>query len=133
MEFYDGFSTGSDIMFNIVPLIVVCGFIFVFGSIIINSIKGISEWSNNNKQPILDVDCKVVSKRMNVTRHAGHHDANGHYTGDSSSTSYYVTFEFKSKDRMEFNVSGTQYGILVEGDHGKLQFQGTRFLSFTRQ
>ena len=34
---------------------------------------------------------------------------------------------------MEFHVSGQQYGMLVEGDQGKLSFQGTRFLNFERQ
>ena len=53
----------------------------------------------------------------------------GHYT---ASTSYYVTFEVDSGDRMELCVSGEEYGMLVEGDCGKLSFQGTRYLSFER-
>lgn len=55
MNYYNGFSIVSDIMFNIIPIIVICGFIFVFGSVIVSSIKGVSQWSENNKQPILDV------------------------------------------------------------------------------
>jgi hypothetical protein len=51
----------------------------------------------------------------------------------STSTFYYVTFQFHSNDRQEFRVSGQQYGQLVEGDVGKLTFQGTRFLGFERQ
>ena len=34
---------------------------------------------------------------------------------------------------MDFKVTGSQFGMLVEGDVGKLKFQGTRFLDFTRQ
>lgn len=34
---------------------------------------------------------------------------------------------------MEFSVSGSEYGMLVEGDQGKLSFQGTRYLSFQRE
>lgn len=30
------------------------------------------------------------------------------------------------------NVSGQEYGMLIEGDHGKLTFQGTRYLEFQR-
>jgi len=30
-------------------------------------------------------------------------------------------------------VSSYEYGMLVEGDFGKLSFQGTRYLGFTRQ
>ena len=52
--------------------------------------------------------------------------------GSSSHTSYYVTFEFESKDRTEFRVNGKEYGMIAEGDYGKLKFQGTRFLEFNR-
>lgn len=51
---------------------------------------------------------------------------------NSSSTTYYVTFEVESGDRIEFRMQGNQYGILVEGDRGKLTFQGTRYLEFRR-
>ena len=47
-----------------------------------------------------------------------------------TSTRYYVTFQVESGDRMEFSVSGPEYGMLAEGDRGKLTFQGTRYLSF---
>ena len=50
----------------------------------------------------------------------------------NSSTWYYATFQVESGDRMELTVSGSDYGYLVEGDHGKLTFQGTRFLGFER-
>ncbi|HCL03961.1 MAG TPA: hypothetical protein DHW61_16405 [Lachnoclostridium phytofermentans] len=45
---------------------------------------------------------------------------------------HFVTFQFESGDRLELGVSGQQYGLLGEGDVGKLTFQGTRFLSFER-
>lgn len=47
-------------------------------------------------------------------------------------TSYYVTFQVESGDRMEFAVSGMEYGLLAEGDTGDLTFQGTRYLNFQR-
>lgn len=50
----------------------------------------------------------------------------------TSSSTYYVTFQVESGDRMEFAVSGNEYGMLVEGDKGSLTFQGTRYLSFLR-
>ena len=34
-----------------------------------------------------------------------------HVHGDHSRTTYYVTFEVQSGDRMEFNVDGTVWGI----------------------
>lgn len=95
-------------------------------------IKGISQWSYNNEQPILDVECRVISKRMNVSHNSGHTDANGHHYSGGSSTTYYITFEFESKDRLEFKVNGNDYGMICEQDYGKLKFQGTRFLEFNR-
>ncbi|WP_338030915.1 DUF2500 domain-containing protein [Fervidibacillus halotolerans] len=52
---------------------------------------------------------------------------------NSSSTSYFVTFEFESGDRKEFKLSGKDYGMLAEGDFGMLTFKGTRYLGFERK
>ena len=78
---------------------------------------------------------KVVTKRQNTTHHS--HPAAGDASGahgfhSTTSTSYYVTFEVESGDRIEFAVRGQDYGMLVEGDMGRLSFQGTRFLGFER-
>ena len=43
-----------------------------------------------------------------------------------------VTFEFESGDRLELHVASNEYGYLVEGDMGKLTFQGTRYKNFER-
>ena len=51
----------------------------------------------------------------------------------TTSTSYYATFQVESGDRMELSMTGTEYGLLAEGDRGKLTFQGTRYLGFERQ
>ena len=93
-------------------------------------ISGISKWNKNNQSPRLTVEARVVTKREDVGVHH-HNDANGtmHTT---HSTWYYVTFEVESGDRMEFNVTGNEYGMLIEGDAGKLTFQGTRYLGFER-
>ena len=48
-------------------------------------------------------------------------------------TNYFVTFEVESGDRMEFEVTGEESGLMLEGDQGMLTLQGTRFLGFERQ
>ena len=106
-------------------------FLFVIGVFVATAIKGIGEWSKNNNSPRLTVPATVVSKRTNVTRHR-HGGANGH-THHHTSTTYYVTFQVESGDRMELHLAGQEYGLLVEGDTGKLTFQGTRYLGFQRQ
>ncbi|MBO5129657.1 MAG: DUF2500 domain-containing protein [Oscillospiraceae bacterium] len=108
-------------------------FFFMFGLVaaifLTVLIKGISQWNKNNHSPRLTVPVTVVAKRTNVSRH--HHGGEHHHT--STSTSYYVTFQVESGDRMELHMSGSQYGLIVEGDKGLLTFQGTRFLDFQRQ
>lgn len=124
---FDGFG----LMFNIIPMIVLIGFIFVFGTIIVRSIQGAKQWKRNNDSPVLTVEATVVAKRTDVHYH--HHntgDHNMHHA--SSSTTYYVTFEVASGDRMEFKIRDVEYGMLVENDKGKLTFQGTRYLGFER-
>ena len=118
--------------FGIFPIIFSLMFLLVFGVVIFGLIKGISQWNKNNHSPRLTVPATVVAKRTNVSHHHHNHGADhvGHHT--STSTDYYVTFQVESGDRMELHMAGHQYGLLVEGDRGKLTFQGTRFLSFER-
>lgn len=110
-------------------------FVFIVGMFVFTMIRGIREWNNNNQSPRLTVDAIVVAKRTDVSRH--HHANAGDMTGahgyhTSSSTTYYVTFQVESGDRMELHVSGREYGMLAEGDQGRLSFQGTRYLGFER-
>ncbi len=122
---------GFDLMAGLFPLF----FFLIFGIIIVTFIvtaaKGLSQWSRNNASPMLTVEAEVVTKRTDVSHH--HHDAgsNGARTHHSN-TSYYVTFQVDSGDRIELRVSGSEFGILVEGDQGKLTFQGTRYQGFIR-
>ena len=119
---YPGFGMTFSIMRIMVPVI----FVLVFGIIIVAMVRGIGEWNKNNHSPKLSVPAKVVSRRTAVSRHH-HHQGNGMHH-----TSYYATFQVESGDRIEFLVSGTEYGMLAEGDSGELTFQGTRYLNFQR-
>lgn len=100
-------------------------FILVISIIIIQLVRSLMQWQRNNASPVLSVAAKVVTKRLEVS----HHNS-GQAGGSHTSTRYYATFEVESGDRMELALSGKEYGQLVEGDLGKLTFQGTRFLAF---
>lgn len=121
------FGGGFEIMFTLI-------FITVFGLIIFTIIRGIGEWNKNNQSPA-DRRASIVAERTHVQRHT-HHNAGditgAHGTHMTSSTSYYVTFQVESGDRMELSVKSSEYGMLAEGDSGRLTFQGTRFLGFER-
>ena len=118
-----------DFMFGLFPIMFFLVFFLVIGTFIVIAVKGIQEWNKNNHSPRLTVSATVVSKRADVS----HHHSAGEHHHSHTSTSYYVTFEVESGDRMEFHVSGTEYGLLIEGDKGSLSFQGTRYLGFERE
>lgn len=116
---------GFGIMFSIV-------FFLILGVIIVMLVKGLGEWNRNNHSPRLTVDATVVTKRTNVSHHRHGGVGEVGHVHHTTSTTYYVTFQVESGDRMELHVTGYEYGMLVEGDRGRLSFQGTRYLGFER-
>ena len=123
-------------MFNLIEMLFPIMFILIFTIIVFTFVKGIATWFKNNNSPRLTVSARIVAKRQNTTHNnqlnAGDiSGAHGFHT--ISSTSYYVTFQVDSGDRMELSVSGSEYGVLAEGDKGQLTFQGTRYLTFDRE
>ena len=129
MGYYTGFGA-FDAMFTIVPVIVVIGFLIVFGSILVRGVQGAAQWKKNNDSPVLTVEAEVVAKRTQVSRGARAHGDMTDMTGGF--TRYYATFEVESGSRIELAVRGEEYGMLAEGDRGRLTFQGTRYQGFER-
>jgi len=125
-----GFGVGGFSFFERVFPVLFCAiFIIIIGFFIYTISTGVHEWNKNNSSPVLKVEAKIVSKRQSYSEFSGTEEHSTH----STSTWYYITFEVESGDRMEFSVSGKEYGLLAEGDYGKLTFQGTRYLGFVRQ
>ena len=100
-----GFGIGFG-MFNVM-------FYLIFGTVIVlfivTAVKGIGTWHKNNNSPRLTVEATVASKRQNTEVH--HHPNGGDATGahgmhTTTTTTYYVTFQVASGDRMELHVSG---------------------------
>ena len=128
---YSPFGGFDGIMFSIMPLFFAIIFFLVIGMIILTAVRGAKEWKSNNESPVLTVEAVLVTKRADVHHF---HDNTGpdNMSHTSSSTTYYATFEVASGDRIEFKVGSREYGMLVEGDAGKLTFQGTRYHGFQR-
>lgn len=97
---------------------------FVVGIILFQLGRSLWIWQSNNQAERLERLACLVTKRQSI-RGGG---PNSH-----ASTTYYVTFEFEDKSRLELRVKGTIYGQLAEGDQGILTYQGTRFIEFTRK
>ena len=110
-------------MFSIMEFLFPLFFIAFFGVFFVLLFRFVKEWNKNNHSPRLTVNATVVGRRDHRSRGGRNH---------SSHTSYYITFQVESGDRMELNIPANEYGYIVEGDRGRLTFQGTRFLSFER-
>ena len=123
-----GYGFGYGMGFSLFEAMFGIVFVLVIGIFVVNIVRGIGEWSKNNQSPRITVPVTVVSKRILVSRHRSAEEHHNTHT----STSYYVTFQLSSGDRMEFHVPDAEYGLLIEGDHGDLSFQGRRYLGFER-
>ena len=124
-----GGDPGFGVTFSIMQVMVPLMFVLVFGFMIVTLVRGIGEWNKNNHSPKLTVPATIVEKRSDVHRYPV---STGKVQTMHTSTYYYATFQVESGDRMELSIPTQDYGYLVEGDHGKLTFQGTRYLSFER-
>lgn len=118
-----------DLIFTIFPIF----FFLVFGLFLVmfisTFVRGTKRWHKNNQSPRLTVMATVISRRQDISHHRSANDTMHDYT----STRHYVTFQVESGDRMELQLPGQEYGLLMEGDYGRLTFQGTRYLSFERE
>ncbi|MGV2884038.1 DUF2500 domain-containing protein [Paenibacillus taichungensis] len=98
-------------------------FLIIAGVIVYAIISGVRTWSSNNASALLTLHSTIVAKRTRVSGGSG---------DSRASTYYYITFELDNGERVELNVGGSDYGMLVEHDRGMLTYQGTRFKHFER-
>ena len=112
------------VLFTLVPLFIAGVAMALIGTFAFRTFQGIARWQDNNLQPILTVQARVATKRLQVS--GGGNDT-------SASTWYYITFETLADGlRQEFVVGTADYSGLVEGDIGDLTYQGTRYKGFAR-
>ena len=132
-----GFEEGSS--FNVgggtSPLMTIL--IVVFAVLLIGAIgRGLYVWVRNNRAPQETADARITSKRMKVSGHGGTMMTNRisamNTIHSSTRTQYFVTFELENGKRLELGVKDPEYGMLAEGDRGRLSWQGTRYLGFDR-
>ena len=122
---------GFDFTFSLMNFMVPVIFLVVNALFVVVIVRGLTQWHRNNQSPRLTVDAQVVGRRSEVS--TTHHPAGDNGMAHThTSTSYYVTFQVESGDRMEFLIPGAEYGMLIQGDCGRLTFQGTRYLGFER-
>ena len=132
-----GFGEGSSFTFGggSSPLVTIL--IAVFAVLLIGVIgRSLYVWMRNNRAPQEAADARITAKRMKVSGHGGTMMANRvsamHTIHSSTYTDYFVTFELENGRRLELGVKDADYGMLAEGDRGRLSWQGTRYLGFER-
>lgn len=99
-----------------IPLLFFLGFVLIF-IVIPNVVRS----ARINASPVLTRSARVVAKRTQVWGHQRR-----------TRTIYYATFELEGGSRQEFETTGGQFGVLVEGDAGSLVTQGPLLRSFQR-
>ena len=123
----DSFFSGDGFI-SIFFLLFIVAFVAILGMILVTFVRELSQRNKNNHSPRLTVEATVVAKRQSFSSHRS-----GGEMHTTTSTRYFAIFQVESGDRMELEVDGSDYGMLVEGDIGKLMFQGTRYLGFERR
>ena len=118
------------VMDTLFPILFFGVFAVVILTFVVALVRGAGQWRRNNAAPVLTVEAEVVAKRTQVSRGARAHGDMTDMTGGF--TRYYATFEVESGSRIELAVRGEEYGMLAEGDRGRLTFQGTRSQGFER-
>lgn len=123
-------------MFDLFGILFPIVFFMVLGTFIMTIAKGLSTWNKNNHSPRLTVEAAVTAKRIHVThhRHANAGDVSGapRLLRTRPPRSILSPSRWKAETGWSFPVSGPEYGMLAEGDTGRLSFQGTRYLGFER-
>lgn len=122
----DSFFSGDGFI-SIFFLLFIVAFVAILGMILVTFVRELSQRNRNNHSPRLTVEATVVAKRQSFSSRRS-----GDELHTTTSTRYFATFQVESGDRMELQMSGQDYGMLVEGDRGRLTFQGTRYLDFQR-
>lgn len=110
-------------------------FIIVIGAFIYTIASAVARFFHNQRSPEIVVMAKVIGKRTQVHSYRGGSFSQGahhHHSGFNTETRYFVTFETEDFQREEFQVTGKDYGLIKEGDSGRLFYRGTRFLGFER-
>ena len=77
-------------------------------------------YKSNSKLPRISAHAKVVSRRT----------FSGTKADSVGPRRYFMTFEYDTGDRAEYQVSEDAYSYFDAGDEGTITVRGTEFISF---
>ena len=94
----------------------------VLGIIVIGAAAIAGYYLYNLAQPLVTRNAKVIGKRTSLRQMSG-----------PPQTNYYCSFEFEDGERAEYAIDSGRYGLIAEGDRGKLDTKGALFWDFRRE
>ena len=118
----------------LIPLAAIL-FVIPFILVAVLLIVKLTQRSRDERSPLQTVPAAVIAKRVDVIHH--HNPVAGDATGAhgyyiTPSSNYIVTFRLDSGERKEFQVSEAEYALMIEGDRGRLHYQGAIYRGFER-
>ncbi len=93
-------------------------FVFIFLFTIFKSARTIR---NNSKSPRIKAPCTIVEHRKETSINKNN---------DYSNSLYYLTLEFETGDRCEYQVTYDAFSYYVDGDKGMVTVKGNEFITF---
>ncbi|PFG17322.1 uncharacterized protein DUF2500 [Propionicimonas paludicola] len=110
--------------FELFMLLLIIGLIvLLFVPTILRAATAIRRASRIANSPERSAEASVLSKRVEVSA----------IERGKPEQRHFATFQFPSGERVEFELTGHQFGLLAEADQGTLTWKGPRYVGFTRE
>ena len=119
-------------MKEVVPILIYVGGVALACGIVVVLYRGVKSlliWLKNSMSPAKSYPARVLGKRTETSGQVGYYGSNY----GSVDTYYFITFEFKNGERREYEVSGEEFGLVLEGDQGWVTAKGSRYEHFERE
>ena len=114
----------SALPFELFMLLMIIGLIvLLFVPTILRAATAIRRASRVANSPERSAEASVLSKRVEVSA----------IERGKPEQRHFATFQFPSGERVEFELTGHQFGLLAEADQGTLTWKGPRYVGFTRE
>lgn len=107
----------------ILGLVVLVFMVLLVLPVVLRALTAIRRASRIANSPERSAEATVLSKRVEVTA----------IDRGRTEQRHFATFQLPTGERAEFELTGHQFGLLVENDQGTLSWKGPRFVAFARE
>lgn len=110
-----------NMMLAVIILVLVAFIVLALIPVVISILRVARRRSLEKASPARQAEARIMDKRTQLAP-----------VGTTQAQRYYATFQFPDGGRLELEVSGLEWGMLVVGDEGVLEWQGPRYRGFSR-